>query len=368
MPINLIKLLEPSIIDSMEYRNLGHSGLRVSSITLGTMTFGGKGKFGKVGNIGIKEAGEIIDMCIDNGINLIDTANIYSSGRAEEIIGEVLGGRRPEGLLISSKVRMPVGDGPNDEGFSKYHIIRECEKSLKRLKTDVIDIYFMHQWDGATPLEEMLEGLQLLVQQGKIRYIGCSNFSGWHIMKALGISREQHLPRFVTQQIHYTLESRDAEYELLPIAVDQGLGVLVWSPLAGGLLTGKYTRDKKPGGGTRISEGWDEPPVRDEERLWKIVDALLEVADHHNVSPAQVALSWILTRPGIASVVIGGRNIEQIKDNIGAVTLKLEPDEIGRLNDISRLPLIYPYWHQDKFGWGRFGKGDLALFGDRPQD
>ncbi|HYW97005.1 MAG TPA: aldo/keto reductase [Bacteroidales bacterium] len=347
----------------MEYRYLGHSGLKVSALTLGTMTFGGKDKFSKLGNLGVKDARDIIQLCVDNGINLIDTANIYSFGRAEEIIGEALDGKRPGDLLISSKARMPMGDGPNDEGFSKYHLIRECEKSLKRLRTDVIDIYYIHQWDGITPVEEMLEALQLLIRQGKIRYPGCSNFSGWHIMKALGISREENLPRFVTQQIHYTIEAREAEYELLPIAVDQGVGVLAWSPLAGGLLTGKYTRDKKPGGGTRVSEGWTEPPIRDEERLWNIVDVLIEIAEDHNVSAAQVSLAWLLSRPGIASVVMGGRKKEQIEDNIGAASLELSDDELKKLNDVSKIPLLYPYWHQAMFAKRRFSEADKALFG-----
>ena len=352
----------------MNYRYLGHSGIKVSTFTLGTMTFGGKERFAKVGTSGVKEADEMINLCIDHGINLIDTANIYSFGVSEEIIGKVLQGKRPGEVMIASKARMPVGEGPNDGGFSRWHIIRECEKSLKRLRTDVIDIYFMHEWDGTTPLEEMLEALSLLMQQGKIRYTGCSNFSGWHIMKALSISKERNLPRFITQQIHYTLEAREAEYELLPIAVDQGVGVMVWSPLSGGLLTGKYTRNKKPEGITRMSEGWTEPPVRDEERLWKIVDTLNQIAQERHVSAAQVALAWTLTRPGIATLVIGGRNIDQIRDNLGAATLQLSEEEVKRLNEVSELPLIYPYWHQEKFARETFSAGDWALFGGRSTD
>ena len=349
----------------MEYRYLGHSGLQISTITLGTMTFGGKDRFAKLGNSDVKEAKEIIDLCIDNGINVIDTANIYSFGESEKIIGKALEGKRPGDVLISSKARMPMGKGPNESGFSRHHIIRECEKSLKRLQTDVIDIYYMHEWEGRTPLEEMLEALTSLVQQGKIKYAGCSNFSGWHIMKSLGISKESNLARFIAQQIHYTLEARDAEYELLPIAVDQGVGATVWSPLAGGLLSGKYTRNKKPEGVTRMSQGWTEPPIRDEKRLWNIVDVVNEIADEHEVSGAQVALAWTLTRPGVASLVIGGRKIEQIKDNIGAASLKLTDEQIKRLNDVSQPPLIYPYWHQEKFAKDTFSEGDLALFGDR---
>jgi aryl-alcohol dehydrogenase-like predicted oxidoreductase len=211
----------------------------------------------------------------------------------------------------------------------------------------------------------MLEALSHLMLQGKIRYIGCSNFSGWHIMKALSISKERSLPRFITQQIHYTLEAREAEYELLPIAVDQGVGVMVWSPLSGGLLTGKYTRDKKPEGITRMSEGWTEPPVRNEERLWNIVDTLNQIAEERHVSAAQVALAWTLTRPGVATLVVGGRNIDQIRDNVNAASLQLSDEEVNRLNAVSEIPLIYPYWHQEKFAWGTFSAGDRALFGGR---
>ena len=352
----------------MEYRYLGHSGLKVSTLTLGTMTFGGKERFAKLGNIDVKEAREIIHLCIDHGINLIDTANVYSYGRSEEIVGEALQGKRPGNVLISTKARMVVGDGPNESGFSKHHLIQQCEKSLKRLRTDVIDIYFMHEWDGATPLEEMLEALSHLMQQGKIRYAGCSNFSGWHIMKALAISRESNLPRFVTQQIHYTLEAREAEYELLPIAVDQGVGVMAWSPLSGGLLSGKYTRDKKPEGVTRVSEGWPEPPIRDEERLWNIVDVVNEIAEARQVPAARVSLAWVLSRPGVVSLVIGGRKTEHIRDNIGAASLELSGDELSRLNKVSEIPLIYPYWHQAKFAAGTYSDGDLALFGGRSTD
>jgi aryl-alcohol dehydrogenase-like predicted oxidoreductase len=327
------------------------------------MTFGGVSKFAKVGSSGVKEAGEIISLCLDHGVNLIDTANVYSAGESENIIGEVLNGKRPKDVLLATKARMPIGDGPNEGGFSKHHLIKECEKSLKRLKTDVIDIYYIHQWDGTTPVAEMLGALDGLMKQGKIRYIGCSNFSGWHIMKALGVAEQKNLPRFVTQQIHYTLEAREAEYELLPIAVDQGVGVLAWSPLAGGLLTGKYTRDKKPEGITRMSEGWTEPPIRDEARLWNIVDVLNEISKEMGVSAAQVNLAWTLSRPGVASLVIGGRNIEQIKDNLGAASLKLSGDQLQRLNEVSRLPLVYPYWHQEMFAKKTFSPGDWALFG-----
>jgi len=345
----------------MEYRFLGRSGLKVSTITLGTMTFGGVGNFAKVGASDYQQARSIIDLSIERGVNVIDTANMYSAGISEEMIGDILAGKRPGNVLISSKARMPVGDGPNEEGFSRYHLIQECEKSLKRLKTDVIDIYYMHEWDGITPVEEMLEALDTLVKQGKIRYIGCSNFSGWHIMKSLNASYIHNYQRFVTQQIHYSLEAREAEYELLPIGVDQGLGGLIWSPLAGGLLSGKYTRDIQTQQGTRFAEGWTEPPIHDFDRLWNIVDVLREMANEKNVSPAQVALAWLLHRPGVSSLVIGGRNIEQIEVNIAASELKLSLEEMDRLNEVSKPALLYPYWHQAEFAKNRMSPGDEVL-------
>lgn len=342
----------------MEYRYLGRSGLKISTLTMGTMTFGGGGAFAKVGNTGVDEARRLIDICVDAGINLIDTANVYSNGISEEIIGEVLNGKRPRDVLIASKARMRIGEGPNDEGLSRHHIIRECERSLKRLRTDVIDIYFLHEWDGATPLEETLAALDTLVTQGKVRYTGCSNYSGWQVMKGLALSDRRHQPRFVTQQIHYTLEAREAEYELLPISVDQGLGVLVWSPLAGGLLSGKYRKGQLT---ARQMAGWSEPPIRDEERLWRVVDALVEVAEGRGVSAAQVALAWLLGRPAVASLVIGGRNEAQFRDNIAAAELKLSDDERQRLDQVSAPPVLYPYWHQQMTARGRFGAADLVL-------
>lgn len=345
----------------MEYRILGNSGLKVSTITLGTMTFGGKGIFAKVGASDMKQAREIIDMCIDSGVNVLDTANMYSNGVSEEMIGEILNGKRPGNVLISTKSRMPVSNQPNDEGFSRYHLIRECEKSLKRLKTDVIDIYYLHEWDGLTPVEEMMETLDTLIKQGKIRYIGCSNFSGWHIMKSINAANNHHYQKFVTQQIHYTLEAREAEYELLPIGVDQGLGTLVWSPLAGGLLSGKYTREMQTQQGTRFTEGWTEPPVRDFERLWRIVDVVKAIASEKQIPAAQVALAWLLHRPGVSSLVIGGRSLEQIKVNIAASEVKLTREEMNRLNEVSKPALIYPYWHQVNFVKNRMSPGDKVL-------
>lgn len=343
----------------MEYRVLGQSGLKVSVISMGTFSFGGVGAFQKVASQDVADAKRLVDVCLDGGVNLFDTANMYSLGRSEEILGEALKGKR-EGVLISSKVRMRVGDGPNDEGTSRFHVIRECERSLKRLQTDHIDIYHMHAWDGVTPIEEMLSALDTLIQSGKVRYIGCSNYSGWHLMKALWISEKRLLPRFITQQIHYTLEAREAEYELLPISVDQGLGVTVWSPLAAGLLSGAFGRNRAPEH-SRQADGWSEPPIRDWERLWTIVEVLDDIAASRGITAAQVAIAWTLSRPAIVSLVVGGLTEQHFRENIAAVDLTLEAGELDRLNRVSRVPYIYPYWHQHNFARDRFGAADWVL-------
>jgi len=345
---------------AMEYRQLGNSGLKVSVLTMGAMTFGGKGDFAKVGNLQLNDVRRLIDIVADAGVNLIDTANVYSAGASEELIGEAMGAKRKPGMLIATKARYPMGEGPNDRGLSRWHLIRECEASLKRLRTDVIDLYQVHQWDGLTPLEETMEALDSLVRSGKVRYIGCSNWSGWHVMKAMEVARRDGRVPFVSEQIHYTLQAREAEYELIPIAVDQKLGVLVWSPLAGGLLSGKYRRDHKTPEGRQMA-GWNEPPVRDENALWAIVDELVAIAAARNVSAAQVALAWALERPAVTSLIIGGRTEAQFRDNLGCVNVKLSAEERARLDKASLPPLIYPYWHQSRTASDRLGPADLTL-------
>ncbi len=347
----------------MEYRLLGRSGLKISTLTMGTMTFGGVGWARKAGDLGVSEAQRLVDLCIDAGVNLIDTADVYSGGVSEEIIGEILGGKRKGGVLLATKARFRMGPGPNDIGSSRQHLIAACEASLKRMKTDVIDLYQLHEWDGQTPLEETMEALDTLVRHGKVRYIGCSNFSGWHIMKALGVSERDKRQRFVSQQIHYTLEARDAEYELLPVSIDQGLGVLVWSPLAGGLLSGKHRRNQAAPEGTRQFAGWKEPPIRDENRLWNIVDALVSIADGRGVSAAQVALAWLIANKAVTSAVIGGRTEAQFKDNLAAADLKLTAEERKRLDDVSMPPVIYPYWHQFNEASDRLSEADINRLG-----
>jgi aryl-alcohol dehydrogenase-like predicted oxidoreductase len=346
----------------MEYRALGTSGLRVSVLTMGTMTFGGKGSFANVGSTGVDEARRQVDMCLDAGINLIDTADVYSDGLSEEIVGEVLRDRRDQ-VLVATKVRMEMGPGPNDAGLSRHHIITGCEASLRRLGTDHIDLYQVHEWDGHTPLEETLEALDLLVRSGKVRYVGASNYTSWQLMKALATADRAGLPRFVSQQIYYSLQAREAEYELIPLAIDQGLGVLVWSPLAGGLLTGKYRRDRQAPAGSRQLTDWNEPPVYDQEGLYDIVEILVGIGEERGVSAAQVALAYILGKPAITSLVIGARTAEQLADNLAAASLSLTDAERARLDKASAPPLIYPYWHQANTASDRLSPADLTLLG-----
>ncbi len=345
----------------MEYRLLGRSGLKVSVITMGTMTFG-RAKDGVLGSVDTAEARRQINQCIDAGVNLIDTADIYARGESEEIVGEALGKKRRE-VLIATKFRFPTGKGPNDQGASRHYIIAECERSLKRLGTDWIDLYQVHQWDGQTPVEETMEAMDRLIQQGKVRYIGCSNYSGWHIMKALGVARMDERQPFVSQQIHYTLQAREAEYELVPISIDQGLGILVWSPLAGGLLSGKFHRGSQggPEGSRHFGRKWREPPVYDEDKLFDIIDVLLDVAKAHDCSAARVALAWLIHQPAVTSVIIGGRTKKQFADNLAAADLKLSADELKRLDAVSRPNLAYPYWHQAWWASERFSAADLSL-------
>ena len=348
----------------MEYRQLGRSGLRVSALTLGTMTFGGRGGFSAVGATDVQGARRQLDLCLDAGVNLIDTADVYSGGFAEEITGEIITGRR-DSLLVSTKVRMTMGPGPNDAGLSRQHIIAGCEASLRRLGTDHIDIYHVHEWDGQTRLEETLSALDSLVASGKVRYLAASNYAGWQLMKALAVADARGYERFAAQQVYYSLEARDAEYELLPLAVDQGLGVFVWTPLAGGLMSGKYRRNASPSEGTRqLSGTWNEPPVRNQEKLYDTVDVLVDIAaGRAGVSAPQVALAWLLGRPAVTSLIIGARTDEQLRDNLGAADLTLTADEREALDKVSAPELVYPHWHQLATAKDRLGAADLALLG-----
>ena len=344
----------------MQYRQLGRSGLMVSTLTMGTMTFGGRGAFAKTGNTDVAGATRQVDMCLDAGVNLLDTADIYSTGVSEEIVGEVLRGRRHR-TLVATKARFRMGEGPNQAGLSRHHLIAACHASLKRLGIDHIDLYQLHEWDGLTPLEETLEALDTLVRHGHVRYVGASNFSGWHLMKALAIQDRAGQVRLVSQQIHYTLQAREAEYELVPISLDQGLGILVWSPLAGGLLSGKFRRGQQGPEGSRALSGWGEPPIHDESRLYDIIEALVSLAEARGCSAAQVALAWLLGRAGVTSLVIGARTEAQLADNLGAAEVTLSTEERDRLDTVSAPPLLYPYWHQARTASDRLGPADLSL-------
>jgi aryl-alcohol dehydrogenase-like predicted oxidoreductase len=344
----------------MEYRQLGRSGLRVSTITLGTMGFGGTGFAEAVGKIDVDGARRQIELARDAGVNLIDTADVYSTGLAEEIVGKALGSDRDE-VLLATKVRMPMGEGPNDAGLSRHHVIRAAEASLRRLGTDYIDLYQVHEWDGQTPLDETLSALNTLVQSGKVRYIGASNYAGWQLMKALGVSERHDYERFVSQQIYYSLQARDAEHELVPVALDQGLGILVWSPIAGGLLSGKYRRGVDAPEGSRHLGDWDEPPVHDEDKLYDTIEQLVAIGEAHGVSAAQVALAYLIAKPAVTSVIVGARTEEQLRDNLGSADLELSAAEIDQLDEVSAEPLRYPHWHQAKTSGDRLSEADLSL-------
>jgi aryl-alcohol dehydrogenase-like predicted oxidoreductase len=344
----------------MEYRQLGRSGLRVSAVTLGTMGFGGTGWASPVGQIDVEGARKQIGLARDAGVNLFDTADVYSNGLSEEILGKALGSDRDD-VLIATKVRQPMGDGPNDAGLSRHHVIRGAEASLRRLGTDYIDLYQVHGWDGQTPLEETLSALDHLVQSGKVRYVGCSNYAAWQVMKALWIADREGLTPFVSNQLYYSLQARDIENEIVPVAVDQGIGILVWSPIAGGLLSGKYRRGVEAPAGSRHLTEWNEPPVYDEEKLYDTIEELVAIGADRGVSAAQVALAYSMGKPAVTSVIVGARTEDQLADNLAAADLTLSAEEMARLDDVSAQPLPYPFWHQAKTAGGRLGPADLTL-------
>ena len=343
----------------MQYRQLGRTGLRVSTFTLGTMGFGGTGWATPVGKIDVDGAREQIAVAREAGVNLIDTADVYSEGLSEEILGKALGKDR-EDVLIATKVRMPMGEGPNDAGLSRHHIVRGAEASLRRLGTDYIDLYQVHEWDGQTPLEETLTALDDLVRSGKVRYIGCSNYAAWQMVKALGISDARQLERFASTQVYYSLQNRDIEAEIVPAALDQGLGILVWSPLAGGLLSGKYRRGVQAPAGSRHLSEWSEPPINDEDKLYDTIELAVKIGESHGVSAAQVALAYISQKPAVTSLVVGARTTDQLRDNLAAADLELTADEIKALDDVSGEPLRYPFWHQRNTSSDRLSPADLS--------
>lgn len=310
----------------MQFRPLGRSGLLVSTLTMGTMTFGGRGNFAKTGNTDIAGAARQVDMCLDAGVNLLDTADVYSHGASEEIIGEVLRGRRHR-TLVATKARFRMGEGPNQVGLSRHHLIAACKASMKRLGIDHIDLYQLHEWDGLTPLEETLEALDTLVRHGHVRYVGASNYSGWHLMKALAVQDRAGYVRLVSQQIHYTLEAREAEYELVPISLDQGLGILVWSPLAGGLLSGKYRPGEPPPPGARLES---RPEARTPEAIER-VEAFSRFAAERGHTVLELAQAALASQPAVLSVISGATSGDQVRANARAADWELNQADLEAL-------------------------------------
>jgi len=332
----------------MEHRQLGASGLFVPVLSFGTATFGGGNEFFKAwGSTQVEEATRMVNLCMDAGVNFFDTADIYSDGLAEEILGKALTGLRDK-VLISTKATFTFGPGPNNQGSSRFHLLKQIEGSLKRLNTDYIDIYHMHGFDGNTPVEETLRTLDDLIQSGKIRYIACSNFSGWHLMKSLAISEKYGWNKYLAHQVYYALTNREYEWELMPLGLDQNVGSIIWSPLAAGRLGGKYGRNKPIPPDSRVAQGGSPVPeaVVNEEVFYKITDTLDQIAAETGKSMAQIAINWLLQRPTVASIIIGARNEEQLKQNLGAVGWNLTTEQVKRLDAASEVPTIYPYWHQ----------------------
>jgi aryl-alcohol dehydrogenase-like predicted oxidoreductase len=333
----------------MEFRQLGYSGLKVPVLSFGTGTFGGRGEFFAAwGSSDVAEATRLVDICLEAGVNFFDTADVYSRGASEEILGKAIAGRR-HSVLISTKTSFRMGDGPNDLGSSRYHLIQSCEASLRRLGTDYIDIYHLHGFDQITPIEEALQTLDILVRSGKVRYIACSNFSGWHLMKSLAISERYGVARYVAHQAYYSLVGREYEWELMPLAIDQKIGTIIWSPLGWGRLTGKIRRNQPLPKVSRLHVTAEQGPPVEDEYLFNVLDALEEVARETGKTVAQVALNWLLERPTVANIIIGARNEAQLRENLGAVGWKLTQDQVERLRVASEQVPIYPYWHQRQF-------------------
>jgi aryl-alcohol dehydrogenase-like predicted oxidoreductase len=333
----------------MEHRRLGRSGFTVPVLSLGTGTFGGGNEFFKAwGSTDVTEASRLVDICLDAGLTMFDSADVYSGGAAEEILGAAIQGRRDR-VIISTKATFRAGEEPNSVGSSRFHLIRACERALKRLGTDYIDLFQLHGYDAATPVEETLSALDDLVRAGKIRYVGVSNFSGWHLMKSLAVSEKYNLPRYVANQTYYSLIGRDYEWELMPLGVEQGVGAVVWSPLGWGRLTGKIRRGQPLPAGSRLHKTAEMGPPVPDDYLYTVVEATDEVAEETGKTVPQIALNWLLQRPTVANVIVGARNEEQLRANLGAVGWNLTPEQVAKLDRASTVTLPYPYWHQRGF-------------------
>ncbi|TDU74003.1 MULTISPECIES: aldo/keto reductase [unclassified Streptomyces] len=328
----------------MEYRRLGTSGLQVPALSFGAGTFGGRGPlFGAWGQTGVEEARRLVDICIDAGITMFDTADVYSDGASEEVLGAALKGRRDQ-VLISTKAGLPTGDGPGDAGTSRSRLIASVDDALRRLDTDYIDLFQLHAYDAGTPVEEVLSTLDDLVRAGKIRHLGVSNFSGWQAMKSLATADRRGRERYVAHQVYYSLIGRDYEWELMPLGLDQGLGAIVWSPLGWGRLTGKIRRGRPLPAGSRLHDTADYGPPVEDEHLYRVVDALDEIAEETGKAIPQIALRWLLQRPTVSSVIVGARNEEQLRQNLGAVGWTLTPEQMARLDAASSRTAPYPYF------------------------
>ncbi len=334
----------------MQFRQLGKSGLQVPILCFGTGTFGGGNEFFKAwGETDVAEATRLVDVCMEAGVNFFDTADVYSQGLSEEILGQAIRHLPRENVLISTKATFAFGEGPNNVGSSRYHLTRQIDGSLKRLKTDYIDVYHMHGFDALTPVEETLSTLNDFVRQGKVRYIAASNFSGWHLQKSLDISDRYGCPRYAAHQVYYSLVGRDYEWELMPLGYSEGVGALVWSPLGWGRLTGKIRRGKPLPEVTRLHKTGDVGPQPDQEYLYNVVDALDAVAAETGRSVPQVALNWLLHKPTISSLIIGARNEQQLRDNLAVTSFNLTAEQVARLDKASEPQVAYPYWHQRGF-------------------
>jgi aryl-alcohol dehydrogenase-like predicted oxidoreductase len=350
----------------MEYRQLGASGLKVPALSFGAGTFGGQGDlFGNWGSTDAREARRLVDVCLDAGVTMFDTADVYSGGASEAVLGEAIKGRRDQ-VILSTKTSLPMGDGPNDAGSSRARLIKASEDALRRLGTDYIDLLQLHAFDAGTPIEEVLATLDDLVRAGKVRYVGVSNFAGWQLMKSLAVATRYGRPRYVAHQVYYSLVGRDYEWELMPLGLDQGVGALVWSPLGWGRLTGKIRRGQPLPAQSRLHKTAQYGPPVDDERLYRVVEALDEIAAETGRTVPQIAINWLLQRPTVSSVIIGARNEEQLRQNLGAVGWTLTPDQITKLDAAGGVTAPYPHFpYYQQEGFTRINPPPVRITGTR---